>query len=262
MMNHPDTHPRLLIADDDPELGALLSEFLSEEGYEVTLATTLDEALTLADERLFDLALTDVFIHEREQALPSLVPLLAAIRPTPIGVITGWPLMEEAALGEGFTFLLAKPFDMGELLTTITTHLQRAPAPEQRRRMEIVERYCAAFNAHDLDACLALCTEDIVFYPPTQSSFAQQSSVHGRAAFRKHLEDVWWRFPDFRFDERQFYSHSNGVALRFRENWINAHEADGRAHMAATMLFDFAGDHICQIAAHLNASRWSQLLTR
>lgn len=58
-----------------------------------------------------------------------------------------------------------------------------------------VARWVAAWNAHDADALLGLCAEDVVWEDP-----AAQGVVHGRPGVRRYLEDTWTTFPDLSFE--------------------------------------------------------------
>ena len=77
-------HSRVLLADDDEELAHLLRDFLAREGFDVTLAHNADDALALAREGDFDIAVFDVMMPgrsgldalrelRRESALPVLM---------------------------------------------------------------------------------------------------------------------------------------------------------------------------------------------
>ncbi len=75
---------RILIADDDVELGALLRDFLAREGFEVVLAHTADAALARVRAEAFDALVLDIMMPgrsgldalrelRRESALPVLM---------------------------------------------------------------------------------------------------------------------------------------------------------------------------------------------
>jgi steroid delta-isomerase-like uncharacterized protein len=64
----------------------------------------------------------------------------------------------------------------------------------------IVERYCAAWNRHDLDAILALHTDDAVFENHTSGGLAL-----GKAQIRNLIAEVFATFPDLRFATRRAY---------------------------------------------------------
>ncbi len=118
---------RLLLAEDDYEMRALLTEVLSENGYEVIEATDgVDLAMLLridtagAPEMKIDAVITDV-------RMPGLTGLeiLEAVREvdwsTPIVLITAFPDDETVAesVRLGAAALFAKPFVLSEFVDTI-----------------------------------------------------------------------------------------------------------------------------------------------
>ncbi|MBI3874484.1 MAG: response regulator, partial [Verrucomicrobia bacterium] len=54
--------PRLLLVDDEPVVCGLTCLFLEKAGYAVTTARSFDEALRLADEWVFSLAIVDLLL--------------------------------------------------------------------------------------------------------------------------------------------------------------------------------------------------------
>jgi len=58
--NKTQSSHRILVADDDAAIRALLRDFLEEEGYQVTEATSGQEALASLQENSHDLVLLDV----------------------------------------------------------------------------------------------------------------------------------------------------------------------------------------------------------
>jgi steroid delta-isomerase-like uncharacterized protein len=65
---------------------------------------------------------------------------------------------------------------------------------------DLIERYNAAWNRHDVDGILALHTEDSVFENHTSGGKGE-----GKAAIRAIIEGVFSSFPDIRFDGRRLY---------------------------------------------------------
>ncbi len=58
--------PEILVAEDDPNLGLLLTEFLKKKGYKVSWAQNGDEALDLFVKGSFDLCLLDVMMPKKD----------------------------------------------------------------------------------------------------------------------------------------------------------------------------------------------------
>jgi steroid delta-isomerase-like uncharacterized protein len=56
---------------------------------------------------------------------------------------------------------------------------------------DFVQRWLDAWNSHDPERVVALCTEDVVLSDP-----ALQEPAGGQAAVQRYLEDVWRAFPD------------------------------------------------------------------
>src|SRR6184192_3525423 len=64
---------------------------------------------------------------------------------------------------------------------------------------EAMERYNAAWNAHDLDAIMAMHAPDMVFENHTAGERAQGEEV------REHIGRIFESWPDIRFEGRRSY---------------------------------------------------------
>jgi two-component system NtrC family sensor kinase len=110
---------RVLVADDEPTLRLAIALFLDRRGHEVTQAADAYEALRLAQEQTFDVALVDarmpgdgVALLEKLEAIPSLRGRTA--------LMTGD--LGRARLGQGLAAgrpYLVKPFDMTDAVDLI-----------------------------------------------------------------------------------------------------------------------------------------------
>lgn len=121
-------NPRLLIADDDPEMLALLTMYVEELGASVVHARDGDELLnTLAMDTKFDLIITDVAMPWMTG--PQVLHFArAAGDHTAVIVITArrdsWIPKQVDALGAD-ALLLQKPFSPIELQAAVTARLSR-----------------------------------------------------------------------------------------------------------------------------------------
>ncbi len=116
MMSH------ILIADDEAEICASLEEILREEGYRVTTAGNAAEALTLMQDAVFEVALLDIWLPDRDgldvmrdvQALPT------ETRPEVI-IISGHGTIETAvrATKLGAYDFLEKPLSLERTLMVV-----------------------------------------------------------------------------------------------------------------------------------------------
>jgi two-component system phosphate regulon response regulator OmpR len=125
-MNRAD---RILVVDDDPELRRLLSDYLTDVGFEVDLAGDGEQmrraiARGMPDAIVMDLMLpgTDGLALTREVRAASTVPILMlSARGEEIDRVVG--------LEVGADDYLAKPFSPRELLARLRALLRRAKAP-------------------------------------------------------------------------------------------------------------------------------------
>lgn len=121
----------LLLAEDDPNLGALLKEYLEAKGFEVTLAVNGEEALNLFLKSIFSLCILDVMMPKKDG-----FSLAGEIRlkdsSVPIIFLTAKSLKEDTLRGFelGADDYITKPFVMEELLFRIKAILKRTTSGE------------------------------------------------------------------------------------------------------------------------------------
>ena len=121
------TNPSILLAEDDPNLGLLLAEFLKKKGYEVSWAQDGDQALDLFVKGHFDLCVFDVMMPKKDG-----FSLAKDIRAThldvPIIFLTAKSMEEDTLQGfkVGADDYLTKPFSMDVLVARMEAILRRA----------------------------------------------------------------------------------------------------------------------------------------
>ena len=105
----------LLVVDDDPAIGQLLTDLLTEEHYRVRTAADGRTALAAHRAAAADLIISDVMMPGMDG--PGLVAALrAAGDMTPVVLLSALPPPHTGAPG---TVALRKPFDLDRLLTVI-----------------------------------------------------------------------------------------------------------------------------------------------
>jgi CheY-like chemotaxis protein/phosphoribosyl 1,2-cyclic phosphodiesterase len=122
------TRARVLVAEDDPDLGPVLEEVLREDGYEVVRATNGAEALMVAEQHAFDLILLDV-----EMPVLDGLAVCRALRAdprratVPIIILTARSGEEAVVMGfaEGATDYMTKPFAVAQFRARVRTWLTR-----------------------------------------------------------------------------------------------------------------------------------------
>lgn len=82
----------------------------------------------------------------------------------------------------------------------------------------VIERYAAAWNRHDVDAIMALHTDDAVFENHTSGGLAL-----GKAEIRQLIERVFATFPDLRFATRRAYFGRDVAVIEWTATATHSH---------------------------------------
>ncbi|PYR94545.1 MAG: response regulator receiver protein [Acidobacteria bacterium] len=130
--------PRILIADDQPDLIDALKLLLKGQGIEMDGVNSPDAAIAALEARAFDLLLMDlnytgdttsgregIDLLSRVQALDHLLPVI---------VMTGWGSVDIAveAMRRGVRDFVQKPWDNAQLLATLRSEIEEGRARRQR----------------------------------------------------------------------------------------------------------------------------------
>lgn len=146
---------KILLVDDQPTLVALMSEFLSGEGYDVTTHT---DGLTALQQMIAlrpDLVITDFSMPGMDGgALLTAMRENAYLHETPVLVLSGRPEYELMAACEGRATLMRKPAQPPEVLEAV-----RRLLAESQRSLR-AQTYAgplghAAGSAQSIQACPA-----------------------------------------------------------------------------------------------------------
>lgn len=121
-----ETKTKILLAEDDPNLGRLLQEYLDAKGYTTVLATNGKEGFDQFRKGTFDLCLLDVMMPVKDG-----YTLAKEIRTVnhdiPIVFLTAKSMKEDTIEGfnAGADDYITKPFSMEELLLRLKAILRR-----------------------------------------------------------------------------------------------------------------------------------------
>jgi CheY-like chemotaxis protein len=113
---------RVLVVDDDEAIVAMLSRYLTKQGFEIETATTAAQALEHIDKGHIDLVITDLMMPQMDgRELVRRLRVDAKTREIPIIMMTAYPSdhAADASLREGASFFLPKPLDLDALATLI-----------------------------------------------------------------------------------------------------------------------------------------------
>ncbi len=137
---------RLLLVEDDPNLGYLLREYLLMNSFKVTLTTTVAEALKVVEAELFDLAVLDVMLPDGngfdlakkiQSDHPKLPFLFLTARSLKVDVLKGFAL--------GAVDYLKKPIDEEELVVRINALVARLKPAQTTETATTRELYIGTY---------------------------------------------------------------------------------------------------------------------
>jgi two-component system phosphate regulon response regulator OmpR len=120
-----DDAPHLLVVDDDTRIRTLLREFLTSNGFRVTVASTADEARRKLEGLDFDLIVLDIMMPGESGV--ELTRSLREEKDVPILMLTALSETDSRITGleAGADDYLPKPFDPRELILRVNNILRR-----------------------------------------------------------------------------------------------------------------------------------------
>ena len=131
--------PKILLVEDDPNLGGLLKEFLEVKGYDVTLAVDGERGLEQFSERDFNLLLLDIMMPKKDgftlaneiREIDNKIPIIfLSAKSLHVDKIEGFKI--------GADDYITKPFSMEELLYRISAILKRVNQAKESNENEIL----------------------------------------------------------------------------------------------------------------------------
>ena len=110
--------PSILIAEDEPDVLAVLERFFDLEGFSTDVATTGEEAVSKVHRQEYDLVLTD-YSMPGASGIEVARAIRRAGRRSPVLIITGWDhrLDPSELKRNGVVGVITKPFDLEEVLS-------------------------------------------------------------------------------------------------------------------------------------------------
>ena len=148
--------PRVLLVEDDPNLGNLLLEYLQAKEYDTTLATNGKEGLTQFKNNVFDVCIFDVMMPKKDG-----FTLARDIRQingdVPILFLTAKSMTEDKIEGfnAGGDDYLTKPFSVEELNLRIKSLLKRVNIRTEIPEEKVFNVSAFIFDAENLTLTLS-----------------------------------------------------------------------------------------------------------
>ncbi|NMC38597.1 MAG: response regulator transcription factor [Bacteroidales bacterium] len=129
---------KVLLAEDDSNLGALLRTYLAAKNYDTTLAISGKSALKAFSSEKYDLCILDIMMPEMDGLM--LAKSIRNINPAmPVIFLTAKNQKEDIIEGfkTGADDYITKPFSMEELLYRIEAILRRTTSTENSKTEEV-----------------------------------------------------------------------------------------------------------------------------
>lgn len=154
----PSATPKILIADDDPDVREALRLLLKRQGYRTETVEAPAAALQALQAQEFDLLLLDLnFTRDTTsgaEGLELLPKVLAMDSTLPVVIMTAWGTVEIAveAMRQGARDFVEKPWDNERLLTIVRNQIELRRAWRQEQRLEAETRLLRAEGRPELIA--------------------------------------------------------------------------------------------------------------
>jgi DNA-binding NtrC family response regulator len=148
--------PRILVIDDEESIRRTISLTLRHAGYKVDTAENGKQAVTMAEQVFYNLALIDIRLPDMEgtellTALKQTTPQMVKI------ILTGYPTLDNAvkAINQGVDAYLIKPVNTVQMLTVVKEHLDKQRQESeygQRKIAQFIETRFKQLQTEELDA--------------------------------------------------------------------------------------------------------------
>ena len=207
---------KILVVEDDFDIGELLQNFLQEAGYEVAVAKDGVEAIDIFSNGQFDLILLDIMLPKIDGF--TVCELIRRQSQIPIIMLTALNGEEEQIRGLDLQIddYITKPFSMPILVRKIAAVLRRSYQGRNDEHQTISYQNLIL----DLDSYTATAAGNV--YELTQREFAilRELLTHqGRVMTRQNLLDKLWRY-DFYGDERVVDTHIKNLRKKLGVDFI------------------------------------------
>jgi DNA-binding response OmpR family regulator len=182
---------KILLAEDDLNLGMLLVDYLEAEGFDVKLCKDGDVALKAFQNSQFDLCLLDVMMPKMDGfSLAKEMRMKDKI--IPVIFITARSLKEDKLQGYdlGADDYITKPFDEEELLWKIKAVIRRIPENKTESKPEIISIGKYIFDPNNQSLII---NDKIKRITEKESDILKYLSDHRNNVIKREemLKDLW-----------------------------------------------------------------------
>lgn len=243
--------PHLLLVEDDADSRELLTMLLESCGFVTVGTERTADARARLEQTAFDVVLADFMVDSGDPAesWSALRELVQIAKPSPVGLLTGWPIDPEQASAHELAFVLPKPC-RGELLLARLGRVLDVP-PLEPAQEQALRDYFNHLAAGDHDALVAGCTDDVLYHLPSDDP-RFGTTVRGRAAFRDHTRKTFESFDEPRFEILEIRPLPRGVIVRYMGSW---REGEQRRALPGAVLFVLRDTEIAEIGVRVDLAR-------
>jgi CheY-like chemotaxis protein len=243
--------PQLLIVEDDTDSLEMLALLLESYGFGVAVAPRNNVARAELVRGGFDLVIADLMVDSRDPAVSwrHIDELVELAKPSPIGLLTSWPVKHEQIAQHGLVFALVKPCTSEVLLDRVGSILASPRLSAEQE--QAIRSYFKHLEARDFDALAEVCTEDVVYRLPSSGE-----TIVGRDAFRAHSVQTFDRFAGVAFDVHEIRPLPRGAIARYTGSWI---EGGQKKSVGGAVLFVLEDTRICEIGVRVDLARAQEL---
>ena len=119
---------KILVLDDDPDIGMMIKMMLEYKGYSVTVSERAEQAHEILKNDEFDLVIMDMLLSGVNGTdLCSEFKKDSSIADIPIIMISAHPNAKDICLQAGADEFISKPFDMHDILSKIDRLINNQP---------------------------------------------------------------------------------------------------------------------------------------
>lgn len=123
---------------------------------------------------------------------------------------------------------------------------QQVLDPVSAETVSVVERFNDALNAHDINAVMALMTDDCIFENTFPAPDGER--YEGQTAVRKFWQDLVDGSPNAHFDGEELIAMGDRCVVRWRYTWSNQ---NGEGHIRGIDLFRIRDGKIAEKLAYV-----------
>ena len=192
------TQCKILVVDDNADIRELLEILLTSEGYDVTLASSGEQALQLLHPEL-DLVILDIMMPGRSGT--EVCAEIRAISMTPVIILTAKGEEADRLLGFalGADDYIVKPFSPREIVSRIRVIFRRINSLETAQEKNELQIGNTRINLSRYEVCVD--GEKVVFSPKEVEILHLMAAHLNQVFTREQLLDSIWGF-DFDGDSR------------------------------------------------------------